>query len=193
MSSERDEPHDFEECLAEGTYWEDKLQRRLQTVLIQDSVDRIAFDDAPDKQRAGIDLEFSLSEIQTIDTKVRDYRWAKYNDIFLETWSVWEEEIPGWFYTTQADAIAYTWKNQAGTNLLETGYLILMSDTLTEWFNGVIDDYPEKDVPNDGWTTKGRPVPVSDFPEEALVPFNARLPKNRLTDQADFDRFGGES
>lgn len=181
MSS--DNVHDFDECLEEGKYWEERLKYRIETVFMQLSVDRIRYDDSPDKQRNGIDLELDPDEITTVDTKVRDHEYAQYDDIVIETMSVAETGELGWFYTSDADVIGYAWKNQAGTNLLNPGYLIVLSDRLRDWFQDHYDEYPLKEAQNDGWTTEFRPVPIDDFPEGTLVEFPAKLPVERVTDQ----------
>lgn len=189
MSSD-DDVHDFQDSLEEGTYWEDKLQRRLQNVITCGSVEQILFEEEPEKQRAGVDLEFEFTEIETVDTKVRDHYYHQFEDLFLETWSVWPDK-PGWFFTSDVDVIAYAWKNRAGTNLLNEGYLINMSDRLRDWFYDHLEVYDEVSTKSqDGdteWETRGRVVPIDEFPEGTLFKFNPKVPTDRVTDQATFD------
>lgn len=186
------EVNDFEECLKEGIYWEEKLKHRIEREFMTTAADRIAFEDHPDKQRAGIDLELMPDGVSAVDTKVRDYESYKYGDIILETWSVVEENEPGWFYTSEADVIAYAWKNKAGTNLINPGYLITNLDRLRDWYQDNYGNYPHICAKSNDWTTKFRPVPIEDFPDGTLIPFPARLPTGRVTDQATLENLGDQ-
>lgn len=179
MSSDDGEPRtqDWNESLAEGVKWERKLEERLEKVLMTTALERISFEDDPEAQLSGIDMVLS-QETPKIDVKSRSHVGLRYDDILIETWSVWEEQIPGWFYTTEADLIARVYENEPGTNL-EEGYFIVMSDTFDQWFRDNYADYDETRQHTvrggEEWHSAVREVPIEDFPSGTLVEFDPTL------------------
>lgn len=174
--------YDFDEQLAMGKRWESELSDRLESVLTHKTIRNILFEEQPEMQRAGIDAVIE-TKTPDIDTKVQRTEHLQTGNLPIETWSVYEETIPGWFYTGESDVIVWAYENQAGNNLHPTGYLMLKDEWLVDWFNGRIDEFREVEIPNDGWTTVCRLVPIDEFPDHHLIEFNPTLEKNRKTDQ----------
>jgi len=187
-----DEPYDWEDKLDMGTQWEEGLGNRLETVLSRLHIERIAFEDNPEKQLSGVDAVLSRGE-PDIDVKVQRNEHLTTGNLPIETWSVVEKAIPGWFYTGEADVIAWAYKNKAGTNLHPTGYLLFKTEAFVEWFNDHIDEFKEVTVETkrdgDTWETKSRLVPIERFPDENLVPFTPTLEENEETGQCELAEF----
>ena len=188
-----DEPFDWDETVDMGTKWEGSLSDRLETVLMRAHIERIAFEDNPEKQLSGIDAVLSESE-PDIDVKIQRNEHLTTGNLPIETWSVVEKSIPGWFYTGEADVIAWAYENKAGTNLHPTGYLMFKTEAFVEWFNDHIEEFKEITVSTnrngETWETKSRLVPIERFPDENLVEFTPTLEKNEETNQfelMDFD------
>lgn len=187
MNSDEPRTQDWNESLADGVKWEQKLEERLEKVLMTTALERISFEDDPEAQLSGIDMVLS-QESPKIDVKSRSYIGLRYDDILIETWSVWEEQIPGWFYTTEADLIARVYENEPGTNLTK-GYFIVMSDTFDQWFRDNYEDYDETfqhTVRGDEeWHSAVREVPIEDFPQGTLVEFDPTLYEPTVDSQQD--------
>jgi hypothetical protein len=189
-----DDAYDWDEKLNMGTKWETDLGNRLETVLSRLHIERIAFEDNPEKQLSGVDAVLSKGEYE-LDVKVQSNELLTTGNLPIETWSVVEEAIPGWFYTGEADVIAWAYKNKAGTNLHPTGYLLFKTDAFIEWFNDNIERFREvevktrRDRDDKLWHTKNRLVPIEEFPDENLVEFTPTLEKNEATDQFELTEF----
>jgi len=190
-----DEPFDWDETLDMGTRWEDSLGNRLETVLTGIHIERIAFEDNPEKQLSGVDAVLSEGE-PDIDVKVQRNKHLTTGNLPIETWSVVDESIPGWFYTGEAEVIAWAYENKAGTNLHPTGYLMFKTEAFVEWFNDRIDEFKEITVSTnrngETWQTKSRLVPIEDFPDEHLVEFTPTLAEDEETGQCELVEFNND-
>ena len=175
---------DFDEQLEMGTRWESDLSDRLESYLTRVKIENISYEEDPETQLSGIDAVLS-EETPNIDTKVQDYGHRDTGNLPFETWSVEEEDIRGWFYTGDSDLIVWAYENRAGTNLLPRGYLMLKDTNLKLWFDAKKKDFRRWEVPNPGWTTVVRLVPIEEIPEDHLVEFDPRLPKDRDTPQSN--------
>lgn len=178
------EPFSFEEQLQFGKKWEKYASERLETLLTSISMKNIDYDADPEMQRAGIDSILSRSQ-PSIDIKTQQYEYTKTGNMPIETMSVEEKSVPGWFYTSESDLIVWVYPNRAGTNLHRTGYFMPHSDELREWFNHRLDEFTRKRIPNEDYHSAVRLVPIDSFPDEFLVEFDPRLPTDKETPQSD--------
>jgi len=184
------EPFSFQEQLEFGKRWEEYATERLETLLTSISMRNIDYETEPELQRAGIDSILSRSE-PSIDIKTQKYEYTKTGNLPIETMSVEEESIPGWFYTSDSDLIVWVYPNQAATNLYQTGYFMPHTEALRDWFNDQINQFTRKRIPNEGYHTAVRLVPIESFPDEFLVEFDPRLPTDRETPQSDIMKWAG--
>jgi len=134
-----------------------------------------------DIQRKGIDSKLTFTPTN-YEVKCRDYDSRRFmssgGDILLETemTTSYGGTKRGWYYTTEADYVAYCWWNPKKTDIYE-GYLIRIQDPrLRNWFEKNGDSYETKKaltVAENGreWWTYNRVVPVKDFPPNTLIPF----------------------
>lgn len=187
---------DWYETLDEGMKWEEKLENRLETVLMVSGLERISFDENPEAQLSGIDMVLS-QESPDIDVKVRDNEGLDYDDILIETWSVCEDSDAGWFYTSESDLIARVYKNEAGTNLVKGFFIVMTDGELHEWFNDNIEtfDINRQKTVRDGerWHSECREVPIEDFPPGTLVEFDPTLNEPVEDEQQELsDWVGGD-
>lgn len=176
------------DCLQKGTKWEKKLMEKIGKIIQVKSVEAIKYSDYPEIQRQGIDGLISLETVK-VETKTRTYQYYKFKDILLETLSVIEANKPGWFFTTQANVVAYVWETPTGTNLFD-GYLIFITPQLREWFNQNQHRFRTQiaQTKNAGekWTTENKVVPIKEFPKGSIKKFNPYLD---LTEQVQLTVF----
>lgn len=192
-------PHDFYESLEMGVGWEKEFADRLESILITRGLEGVSFADDPAAQRDGIDLVLQQDR-PTVDLKTRRHYALQFNDILLETWSVWEQRKRGWVFNEATDLVVYIFENRDGSDA-EEGYFIALDDEFQEWFEAHEEDYPRKEADNSsfgGYTTVNRAVPMEEFPDGKLVPFDPSLPEPRETPQSKLDEWqdffeGGDS
>lgn len=150
---------------------------KIREIAQFESVHRVTYAENPEVQKHGID-GFLTTKKPTVDTKTRGYDAYRYHDILIETLSIRERDILGWFYTTNADVIAYVWTNSSGTNLVD-GYLLFMSDSVRQWFETNKNQFKVKIAHSKAkgkeWTTENRAVPISQFPKGTLYRFNPQI------------------
>lgn len=167
----------WKSCLDDGLKWEEKLLAKIDHILLTTTIQRIDYTQNPNTQREGIDGVISKKQ-SSIEIKTRKYFSYKYKDILLETKSVIEQNILGWFYTTNADIIAYVWENDSRTNLID-GYLIFISKELRHWFDENKHKFKkqiaETESENGNWHTENYAVPINAFPKGTTYRFNPRL------------------
>ena len=177
----------WQTCLENGEKWEEKLLEKISNVLQVLSVKRIDYFINPELQKQGFDGYVFCKEPK-IEIKTRKYSAYKYKDILLETKSIIERNIPGWFYTTKADIVAYVWENDSRTNLID-GYLIFMSTKLREWFENNKQKFKVKIAKSESlgetWKTENYAIPINMFPKGTIYRFNPNLD---LGKQSKIDR-----
>jgi len=160
-----------------GEKWEEKLLEKIGNVLQVLSVKRIDYSINPEVQKQGID-GYVFCKNPKIEIKTRKHSAYRYKDILLETKSIIERNVQGWFYTTKADIVAYVWENDSRTNLID-GYLIFMSVKLREWFENNKHKFKIKKAQSenesDTWETENRAVPIDMFPKGTIYRFNPKL------------------
>jgi hypothetical protein len=178
----------WKDCLQNGTKWEKKLLEKIGRIIQVKSIQNIKFQTNPEIQRKGIDGIINLSQPK-IESKSRSYDYYKFSDILIETISVIENNKPGWFYTTQADIVAYVWENQSKTNLID-GYLIFITPELRKWFELNKHHFKTKVARSDCWSTENKAVPIKEFPKGTLQRFNPYLD---ITEQAQLTIFNNQS
>jgi hypothetical protein len=161
---------------------------KIGNIIQVKSVEPIQYSKQPEIQRQGIDGLITLEKVK-VETKSRSYKYHKYNDILLETISIIESNKLGWFYTTQANVVAYVWENPTSTNLYD-GYLIFITPKLREWFKQNQHRFRTKiaKTENSGiiWTTENKVVPIKEFPKGSLKKFDPYLD---ITEQAELTIF----
>ena len=160
--------HDFNRDLSEALKWEEKVAGQFKDIIIAEAVKKATLEE----QKDGIDIIIKLKE-GTFDVKFRDSKYFPPQDLLIETVSVVEQNKPGWFYTSKADAVVYLWWNESRTNLKPVGYLLFIQDPwFREWFEKHRHLYPEKETTTkrDGktWKTKFVIVPIKHFPKGSL-------------------------
>jgi len=168
----------FDENLRNGQKWEVELLRKISRIRLKEKIKFLTNND--EFQRKGID-GILYAEKAKIDPKTRGYFAYKYNDVLIETLSVIEQKKLGWWYTTEADIIAYVWKNPSGTNLID-GYFIFVQDkNLRSWFEQYKIQHLEKrriaSSERNGsiWHTENFAVPIKDFPKGTIMRFNPHV------------------
>lgn len=153
--------------------WKDKLPFGLKCeeyiknkFLINNmSMRRIDYNIEPELQRNGIDL--ILDDGLKIGVRAGNYiRYKKYgkNDILLETWSVFEKNISGWTYTTEADIYITTWWNQEENHLID-GYILYMKKVKPFFIKSEGKQIQNK---NEGYTSYSFPIQINKFPTESI-------------------------
>lgn len=112
-----------------------------------------------EEQRQGIDRIFtkrSSSQRYTIEYKT-DWTAGRTGNAFLETVSVDTMNVLGWVYTSLAQWLIYY--VPARRRLF-----IVRLSTLRAHIDSWIEHYgPEKAIPNDGYFTRGIPVPLGEL------------------------------
>jgi hypothetical protein len=122
--------------------------------------DRFAITPATrDQQRRGIDRIFrhrQSSKEYLIEYKT-DWTAAQTNNAFIETISVDTMGIPGWAYTSTAEWLIYY---VPGKQIIYDVRFSKLRAQIDEW----VERFgPEKAIPNDGYFTRGVPVPLDVF------------------------------
>lgn len=176
---------DFRKDVKRGNYWENKLKNKLATIMFPKSIQMMKYGNEnlaeTQLQRQGIDGEITLKKIR-FDIKTRANYTHKFKDILIETVSVVEEDIPGWFYYSQADFIAYTWENENGTNLIDGYLLFLQNKKLKSWFeenkhhfNSPSDAETYDKLKDRRWHTSNKTPKISSFPKDTLIRFDPTI------------------
>lgn len=189
------ESFEFSEQLAFGKEWESQAKDHLQELFTSISVSNIDYDNRPELQRAGVDVLFQ-QESTKIDVKTQRHKYLSTGNLPIEVASVIEDEVPGWFWESDADLVVWVYPNKAATNLHKTGYLMPLTKGLRDWFDDRASDFRFVTVETTGqygtYHTGCRLVPTDKFPDEYLVEFDPRLPTDRETPQSDLARWAGE-
>jgi hypothetical protein len=180
--------NEWKVCLQNGTKWEKKLMEKIGRIIKVKSIQNINYQHNPEIQRKGIDGLISLEQTK-VESKSRSYDYYKYSDILIETISVRENNKPGWFYTTQADIVAYVWENPSKTNLLD-GYLIFITPELRNWFDLNKHRFKTKIAYSNSWSTENKAVPIKEFPRGSLQRFN---PYIDITEQSQLTIFNKQT
>lgn len=110
------------------------------------------------EQRRGIDRWFLHRETATesaIDYKA-DFRAFRTKNAFIETTSVDQRGTPGWAVASQADVILYY---VVGSRTI---YVLAMED-IRQWLPLWAALFPKKEVKNNGYSTWGLLVPLSEI------------------------------
>ena len=172
----------FDVDLENGRKWELPLLEKISRLRLREKVRYLGRNQ--EFQRKGID-GIVYAEKAKIDPKSRKYSAYKYKDILIETISVIEKNKLGWFYTSEADVIAYVWENASRTNLID-GYFIFIQDTIfRKWFENYKLANPQKRriawSQRNGhfWSTENFAVPITKFPKGAVLRFNPKLPSTK--------------
>lgn len=179
-------PHNFDEKVEKAKKWELRLTDSIVDFLIKQNIRRVNYDTPEniETQKKGIDYIVN-SKRGDWEAKIRGTPHYYNQDILLETVSVRKYDIPGWAYTSEADAIAYCWLNKSKTNLMRRGYIILIKKLReTEWFKRIQDNYDIQNTKSERkgeiWWTEFVCPPISDFPKGTLYPFNPTLPSENI-------------
>ena len=125
-----------------------------------------------EQQRLGVDRIFiksSTGKRYTIEYKT-DWTASRTGNAFIETVSVDTMNVLGWVYTSQAEWLIYYVPGR------QTIYITRMA-ALRERVEWWLEIYgPEKAIPNDGYFTRGIPVPLDAFAEQAV-----KIEKSKLS------------
>ena len=183
--------NDWNKNLENGNLWEKKLYEKLSRLLLTINAQIIDYAENPTWQKKGIDFLLSIGQ-RTVEQKTRDYQYYWHKDILLETISVIENNTPGWFYSTEADAVAYVWKNKEETDIID-GYFIFITKELRQWINDNEHSFNHIKVHSNNyssqWSTMNISVPISLFPRENLMQINF-VPKIKITKQTKLNIHG---
>lgn len=194
LVSKSDRAFDFDEQLTFGTKWESTAKDHLKELFSSISVSNIDYNEAPELQRAGIDVLFQKEKTK-IDVKTQSHEYANSENLPIEILSVIEEMEPGWFHDAESDLVVWVFPNKAKTNLYKRGYLMTLTPGLRSWFDEHAEEYRYKRIPNTGrygdYHTGVRLVKIDDIPDEYLVEFDPRLPTDRETPQSDIMEWVG--
>lgn len=143
--------YDFTEQLSKGEQAEKQLDEHFATWFTIHPVTRA-------QQRMGIDRMYTHKrDGWTIPIEYKtDWTAGKTGNAFVETISVDTEKKPGWAYTSRADVLIY----------------FIPKDLLAYWIRFVdlrkelprwCADFPMRKIPNKGYHTHGRLVPLDEF------------------------------
>lgn len=142
--------HRFADCLARGRVAERAMDRHFGRWFHVAQVPR-------QDQRRGIDRRWSCHQtgaVYTVEYKA-DWKACETGRAFLETWSVVEQQKPGWVVTSEAMLLAYYLPHAERV-------LVLDLATLKKALPEALERWPEREASSGGWTTRGVAVPV-DF------------------------------
>lgn len=156
-----------------GIKWEDEVSDSLKDQLRSVMVSNISFDEDPETQLDGIDSILQQDEA-TFDIKTERPKYRNSPNLPIETWSVVDRAEKGWFHTSKSDYIIWLRPNKAETNI-HSAFLMVLDDDLEAWFKERRESYRRVKVPNEGYTTIIRLVPINDFPEDKLYKFDLTL------------------
>lgn len=115
-----------------------------------------------EEQRCGIDRIFA-KRMPVASATMRKYAveyktdWTagRTGNAFIETVSVDTMNIPGWVYTSRAEWLIYFVPIHSKVYIIRLNEMRKVVDEWVEQFG------PEKTVPNEGYFTRGVPVPLS--------------------------------
>ena len=144
--------YDLQQQLSKG--------EKAELLLDQHFADRFHIEPATrDQQRQGIDRIFTKHTTQKsylIEYKA-DWTAGRTGNAFIETISVDTMNVLGWIYTSASEWLIYYVPGRS------TAYIVRF-ETLREQVDAWIQQYgPEKAIPNDGYFTRGVPVPLDSF------------------------------
>jgi len=147
------------------------VEEQLNSFIRKITLKRFDYSLFPEIQMAGIDVECKFEEA-TYEIKGRLSFADKYGDVLLELKTGNKQ---GWFYTSQADYVAYVIFNDQKTDLLK-GYLIaIQNPKLRQFIEEHLNTYPHKIAKSERngseWDTENIAIPIQDFPTGTLFPF----------------------
>ncbi|MFW9973014.1 MAG: hypothetical protein ACFFDF_22705 [Candidatus Odinarchaeota archaeon] len=132
-----------------------------------------------EKQRQGIDGKIKLNF--AYDVKTRTQKW---NDILLETISVIENNVLGWFFTSKADALVYLFLNNKQN--IDDGFVILLKQARKYFTEDILENYPIKIATTKKGTqiyhTENRAIPFEDFPKKSFIHIQFNKKQIKLTE-----------
>jgi len=173
--------HSFWKRLEEAQRWEGRVSEDVADMLVVEAVKRAS----RQEQKDGIDIIIQLKR-GTFDVKFRDYKYYG-KGILIETVSVIEEGVPGWFYTSKADSVVYFWWNPERTSLIPLACFVNIQDKrLREWFEENKHKLPtyRAETEKDGrlYHTEFVIVPEREFPKGTIkwIPFRPMLVQEQL-------------
>ena len=112
-------------------------------------------------QAAEKKLDSLFSDTYVIqEAEMEDWRAAKTGNAFVETVSVDTQNKPGWAKSSQADYLVYYVPDD---ELVYVMKMKKMREHLNEWMSR----YPERKIPNQGYSTIGVLVPLKEFEKHA--------------------------
>jgi hypothetical protein len=178
---------DFEQELINAKKWEQLAVKELQPFMLHTKL--IEYSENPEIQKAGIDVITTPHSI-TYDVKTR---MKYYPDILIETVSNIERNIPGWWYTSKADALVYHWLNSQKNRSLKLYIIALQMLRDMDFLNNVLAMHPEielkKSSSNNGtWHTAFYTVPINLFPQDCIAELPPLVTQMTFDDSSDFER-----
>lgn len=146
--------HAESERIAREPFWDD-----LYAAAFPGFIEH-AIEERREEQRREIDRRVTTSHFGTMPLRIEEkYDTHTTGNFFLEFWSVKERRVRGWVARDDlgSDYLAYLFTK------LDDCYFIPMVGLRAAWARQGrewCDTYGTKDVPNDGYTTSGCPVPT---------------------------------
>lgn len=168
----------FSEDLDHGKAGEVEMTDVLRAALPEMSVSNIDYIKEPQKQRSGVDIE--LGSGLTFDVKHERSKHIGSPNLPIESWSKWPD-TPGWMYTSVSDYVIWLRQGYDG-NLHDDAWLMKHDEELKSWFNDNKSRFQERDIENEGYTTKVHLAPIESFPDDKLKRFN---PNEQIERQAE--------
>lgn len=161
----------FNEDLDHGKVGEVEMTDVLRAALPDMSVSNIDYIKDPQKQRSGVDIE--LGSGLTFDVKHERSKHIGSPNLPIESWSKWPD-TPGWMYTSVSDYVIWLRQGYDG-NLHDDAWLMKHDEELKSWFNDNKSTFQERDIENEGYTTRVHLVPIESFPDGKLKRFNPNV------------------
>lgn len=176
--------HDFEGAVRTGSIAEDIIRTQLQQILAPaytpiimsrlQAVKAYMYGQSHDDTSAqlhGIDGQLTIHPI-TFDVKARDRKYYQNHDILLETKSDITRNTKGWFETSMADVIVYTWWANSKRNEIYDAVLLLLP-IIRPVLLPILNLFPIKIAHStrDGstWETENVAVQFLRFPPDGFI------------------------
>lgn len=130
----------------------------------------------PDEQREGIDRWFyALRRPRSFAIEYKtDWTASRTGNAFIETVSVDTRDRAGWAYTSAADLLLYYLPGRASIYVLA---LTALRYRLPFW----TQQYPIREIPNDGYHTHGLLVPLDELARSAQRVLSVQRPAGNGT------------
>jgi len=113
-------------------------------------------------QFKGIDLELHSRDGGTLQVELKTDRHVLSPNLFLEDVSNSQTGTLGWTLKCEADVLSYGFLNERLPTILTRQYLYDMM-SLRQWYKTHREAYRQCQIPNKGYFTIGRPVPITDL------------------------------